>query len=193
MIDTDPRADEAFNEAAWVAQPLRPQSIDILNNQIELSWITGTLRDSDAILWRLGEILDLHSETPPVAVKVEAGVAACAGQWDQVVRLTENATGYNDWYLGDVHLLCSEAFGALGRYDDAIAVIEPHQTKDYPTYVQQVDLVLAPIELARGDPAAALARLNTLADVITRDGRRLAIAMHVRGAPRCHRPRSRPA
>ena len=137
------------------------------------------LHDSDTILERLGEILDLFSQTPPTAVKIQAGVAACAGEWDQVVRLTENPTGFDESSLSDLHLLRSEALGALGRYDDAIAVLQPHQTNDYKTYIQQAQLVCTPIDLARGDPTAAFDQLATLVDMITGDERRLAIVMHV--------------
>ncbi len=179
VMDADPRAAEALHDEAWVAAPLGPRSIDILNNQIELSWLTGSLHDSDTLRERLGEVLDLFSKTPPTAVKIEAGLAACAGEWDQVVLLTENPTGFDESSLSDLHLLRSEALGALGRYDDAIAVLQPHQTNDYKTYIQQAHLVCTPIDLARGDPTAAFDRLATLADMITGDDRRLAIAMHV--------------
>ncbi len=42
VMDSDPRAAEAFLDEAWTTAPLQPRSIDILNNYIELSWLAGT-------------------------------------------------------------------------------------------------------------------------------------------------------
>ena len=56
VMDSDPRAAEAFLDEAWSTAPLRPRSIDILNNYIELSWLVGTL-DGATIHERLDEVL----------------------------------------------------------------------------------------------------------------------------------------
>jgi hypothetical protein len=94
------------------------------------------------------------------------------------MRLTETATGI-DKSLTDLHLLRSEALGALDRYDDALALAGQPYEDDYQTDIQRAHLVCAQIDLARGDPGAAFERLIPLADMITRDERRLALAMHV--------------
>ena len=177
VMDSDPRAAEAFLDEAWSTAPLRPRSIDILNNYIELSWLVGTL-DGATIHERLDEVLQLLSEPPPTAAKIAAGAAACAGHWDEVMRLTETATGF-DKSLTDIRLLRSEALGALDRYDDALALARQPYEDDYQIDIQRAHLVCATIDLAREDPGAAFERLIMLADMITRDERRLALAMHV--------------
>ena len=57
VMDVDPRAAEALLDEAWALAPLRPRSIDILNNYVELSWLTGTLDNGAALLERLGDVL----------------------------------------------------------------------------------------------------------------------------------------
>ena len=177
VMDTDPRAAEAFLDEAWATAPLQPRSIDILNNYIELSWLVGTL-DGATIRERLHEVLRLLSEPPPTALKIEAGAAACAGHWDEVLRLTETPTGF-DKSLTDLRLLRSEALCALGRYDDAFTLARQPYEDDYPTDIQRAHLVCASIDVARAHPGAAFERLLTLAELISRDERRLALAMHV--------------
>jgi predicted ATPase/DNA-binding SARP family transcriptional activator len=179
VMDFDPRGAESLLEDAWLAAPARPRSISLLNNRIEQSWLTGTWDDGDTILRRLDEILALVPEPPQAAVKIQAGVAACAGQWDEVVRLTDNYAQFDEAPRGDLRLLRSEALGALGRTDEALTVIPPLGVDDYASYIRDVHMVIAPIDLAREDVAAALHRLTVLGDMISRDGRRLAIAMQV--------------
>jgi predicted ATPase/DNA-binding SARP family transcriptional activator len=178
VLDSDPRAAEALLDEAWTTSPLRPQSIDILNNYVELSWLSGTLDDGAAILERLGDVLGLLSQPPPTAIKIEAGVAACSGRWEDVVRVTEPTRELDEW-LNDLSLLRSEALGALGRYDDALAGVRPPEKDGYLVDLQRSQLVCAAIDLARGDAGAAFDRLTMVADMISDDERRLAISMHI--------------
>jgi hypothetical protein len=178
VMDLDPRAAEALLDEAWSTSPLRPQSIDILNNYVELSWLSGTLENGAAILERLREVLRLLSHPTSTAVKIEAGVAACSGHWDDVVRMTESAIELDEW-LSDLNLLRSEALGALGRYDEALAMVQTPQKDGYLVDIQRAQLVCAAIDLARGDAGTAIDRLTVVADMITDDERRLAISMHV--------------
>jgi predicted ATPase/DNA-binding CsgD family transcriptional regulator len=179
QMEVDPRAAESLLEQAWLAAPVSPRSISVLNNRLVVSWFTGTLVDGDAVLARLDEILALTADTPQTAVKIQAGVAAFAGRWDDVMRLTENYADFNDVIRRDLRVLRSEALGVLGHTDDAIAVIPQLDANDDATYVRGVHLVRAPIDLARGDLSAALQRLAVLGDMIDRDDRRLAITMQV--------------
>ena len=146
-MDSDPRAAEAFLDEAWSTAPLRPRSIDILNNYIELSWLVGTL-DGATIHERLDEVLRLLSEPPPTAVKIAAGAAACAGHWDEVMRLTETATGF-DKSLTDIRLLRSEALGALDRHDDALALARQPYEDDYVIDIQHAPIWSAPRSISR--------------------------------------------
>ena len=197
VMDTDPRAAEAFLDEAWTTAPLRPRSIDILNNHIELSWLVGTL-DGATIHERLDEVLRLLSEPPPTAVKIEAGAAACAGHWDEVMRLTETATGF-DKSLTDLHLLRSEALGALDRYDDALALAGQPYEDDYQTDIQRAHLVCAHDRSRPRGPrcsvrAAHHARRHDHPRRTTaraRDARRVAPRRH-RQRPRTARDRSDP-
>ncbi|HEX4982644.1 MAG TPA: hypothetical protein VFV63_13145 [Ilumatobacteraceae bacterium] len=64
---------------------------------------------------RLDAVLRLLPEPPPTAAKIAAGAAACAGHWDEVVRLTETATGF-DKSLTDIRLFRSEALGRAAHH-----------------------------------------------------------------------------
>ena len=67
---------EAYLIDAWQTGPLRPESISILNNRIELSWLTGDVRDGATMIERLGGVLATMPVRPQMVLKIEAGVAA---------------------------------------------------------------------------------------------------------------------
>lgn len=179
LLDFDPRGAELLLEDAWLAAPIHPRSISVLSSQIENSWLTGTLAHGDTALRRLDEVLRRYPGAPSMVVKIRAGVAACAERWEEVVRLTEGYANFAEATQGDVRLLRCEALGALGSPEDAVALIPPPDADNYVNFIRHVHLVLAPIDLARGDLAEALHRLALLGDIIDRDDRRLAIAMPV--------------
>ncbi len=151
------------------------ESIAILGNQVEASWLTGELDESTTI-GRLNEVLAATTDRPALAVKVEAGVAACAGRWDEVLRLTESPVAAK--IQNDLHLLRIEALAARGRFEEALALSgEPH-LDDYWADMQRVRLIGAAIELTRGDGPAAVERLREVVRSTQLDPRRLALAMH---------------
>ena len=174
--ETDPHSAAAYGEEAWSTSPPQPGSIRILSNQIELSWLTGTL-DGPSTIRRLHETLATMSHRPTLALKVEAGVAACAGRWDEVLRLTEQPV--TDKLRNDLDLLRIEALAALGRFDEAFTLAgEPH-LDDYWADKQRIRLIVAAIELVRDDPPAALESLRPVVRSTQLDPRPLALTMHV--------------
>jgi hypothetical protein len=113
-----------------------------------------------------------------MVLKIEAGVAACAGRWEDVLRLTAGLPGH-DKMLIDLYVLRSEALGALGRHAEALALAGEPDVNDYWADVQRVNVVCAAIELARGDAGRALDRLRVVVRSTADDRRRLALWMHV--------------
>jgi hypothetical protein len=113
-----------------------------------------------------------------MARKVEAGVAASAGHWEDVLRHTADLLG-TDKVLIDLCLLRGEALGALGRHAEALALAGDPGINDYWADIQRVNVVGAAIELACGDATAAVERLRVVARATAGDDRRLALSMHV--------------
>ena len=188
-IDTDPRAAEAdLNLGAEqnASDPIR--AFMFLNNRIELSWEIGELTDGEAILRRLGEILHVTLDSSPTGstlsgsptrFKIEAGVAARAGRWDDVVQIAEVGLGHDQVTDTQLRLFQAEALGALGRHDDALTALRPLDPDVLGYLIRFADLVHASIDLRRGDTRSAAARLTAMADEVTRDGRRLAIGVQI--------------
>ena len=111
-------------------------------------------QDGPSTMRRLHETLATMSHRPTLALKIEAGVAACAGRWDEVLRLTEQPVA--DKVRNDLDILRIEALAALGRFDEASRWPANLRSNDYWADSQRVHLIGAAIELARGDPPAAL-------------------------------------
>jgi predicted ATPase/DNA-binding SARP family transcriptional activator len=176
VLDTDPRAAEAYLNAAWSTAPPRPEAIPILSNLIELSWHSGVL-DVPEMIRRLDAVLATMDERPPLVLKVRAGIAASAGQWDEVVRLTDDLPGTK--LDNDLQVVRIEALIALGRFAEALTLTGAPDPFDYWFDVQRVRYLGAVLELARRDAPAALERLRPAVRWTQMDARPLALAMHL--------------
>lgn len=180
LAHTDPRAADAYTNAAIELRASVPtRALALLANRIEVSWHVGGLDDGEAILQRLAETLDEMSKPDPARFKIEAGVAALAGRWDDVVRIAEAAYDLEPTNESAVRLMWAEALGALGRHEDALAVLAPLDPDALGYYFYFADLVHAAIDLRRHEPWAAALRLTVLAEEIGHQGERLAIGMQV--------------
>lgn len=164
---------------AWEAGPGRRGSYAILYNEIQSAWFIGEVADDDTILERLNQIEPASPDPSPRSALIRIAVATRSGRWEEAVDLAENIVVHEETVHIAVRLYHSEALGALGRFDEAIAQIPPLETEEMSADLQQVQLVLAPVDLARGDVGSALDRLDTLVELIAGDDRRTAMAMHV--------------
>ena len=180
VVATDPRAADAYTTAAAALRASPPnRMLAFLNNRIEQSWDTGELADGEAILRRLEELLDMMPQPNPVRYKVEAGVAARAGRWADVVDIAETAGDLDPVMDAAVGLLHAEALGALGRFDEALLTLTSLDRDGLGYYARFVDLVHASTDLRRHEPRAAADRLGTMVEDIAGDGRRLAVGAQV--------------
>lgn len=176
---TDPRAAEGFRRAALALRASVPhRTLALLNNCIDVSWFSGRLDDGPMILQRYEEVA--HAiPADPTKFKITAGVAACDGRWDDVVAICTGAVDLDPMLDASVCTLHAEALGVLGRHDEALALLSTLEPDSFEKRRFFVDLVNAAIDLRRREPEAAAERLMVLADRIARDGRRLAVGMHV--------------
>jgi predicted ATPase/DNA-binding SARP family transcriptional activator len=180
VLDTDPRAAEADTREAIDMRVSTPQRMwALLNNRIDQSWLSGDLHDGPTLLQRIGEVHDEMLRSDPADTKINAGVAACEGRWDDVVRLTAGADRTSPMADASRHTLRAEALAVLGRHDEALAVLATIDPDTYERHRRYTDRVHASIDLRRREPRPAAERLTALADEIARDGRRLAAGMHV--------------
>jgi predicted ATPase/DNA-binding SARP family transcriptional activator len=180
VAHTDPRAADAYTRAAIELRASVPsRALALLANRIEVSWHVGGLDDGEAVLRRLTEILDELPTPDPARIKIETGVAALAGRWEDVVRIAEAAGDLEPMYESAVRLVWAEALGALGRHEDALAVLAPLDPDAVGYYFYFADLVHAAIDLRRHEPRAAARRLGALADEVGHQTERLAIGMQV--------------
>ncbi len=180
MLDYDPRAGAALLKKAWEAGPGgRRESYAILYNEVQFAWLIGEVADNDTMLERLNQT-EIESPNPsPRSALIRTAVATRSGRWEEAVDLAEKMVVHEETVRIALKLHHSEALGALGRFDEAIAQIPPLETEEMSADLQQVHLVLAPVDLARGEVSSALDRLGTLVELIAGDDRRKAMAMHV--------------
>lgn len=179
-IETAPStADDYYSRAAALPGLTQTRVLSILNNRVEVSWISGALPDGDAIAQRLVAITEALPAAAPMAAKIEAGVAARAGRWEDVIRIAEAATGLDPANEAAVQITYAEALGAMGRFDEALAALDQLDLVAHGHYERNADLVHASISLDRGDPVTAMTRLDDLVAMIGRDQPRIAIAVPV--------------
>ena len=105
-------------------------------------------------------------------------MAALAGRWDEVIRLAEHESYLETEIDSRLQLDRAEALGALGHLDEALTAVEGVEPGGGREALR-ADVVHAAIDLRRDAPRTAAERLTRSADKIERDGRRLAIGMHV--------------
>jgi hypothetical protein len=138
----------------------------------------GRADDDVEILRRLDSILAELPHPHPQELSIRVGVAANEGRWDDVVAATDTTEGLDPFLVVSVRLRRAQALGALGRHDEALAVLDTIDHES-PHYLHNLDDIRASIELGRGDPRSAARRLSWYRDHITQDGRRLAVGAHV--------------
>lgn len=163
LVETDPRAAEAYTDAAIdLRSPASWRASAYLTNRVDESWFSGALDDGEVLLQRLAEIRAAVPEQLPEWSKIEAGVAAGEGRWDDVVRIARSARDLDLRIAAAVDVLHAEALAALGRLDEATTVlarVDPNSQE----FRQSASLVGALIELRRGEPEAAVEQLGRVA------------------------------
>ena len=165
VVATDPRAADSYTNAAAALRASPPnRMLAFLNNRIEQSWDTGELADGEAILLRLEQLLDMMPHPNPVTYKVEAGVAARAGRWTDVVDIAETADDLDPVMGAAVGLLHAEALGVLGRFDEALLTLTSLDRDGLSYHATFVDLVHTSTDLRRHEPRAAADRLGAMVD-----------------------------
>lgn len=180
MIETAPRAADHYYLQAATLPSLPPlRVLSILNNRVEVSWISGSLVDGDAILDMLSDVAPTVPAAEGMVVKIEAGVAARAERWEDVIRLAEAASGLDPANEAAVQITCAEALGAVGRFNEALAVLDGLDLVAHGHYERNADLVRAAVMLGQGDAVAALVHLDDLVSMVGRNERRIAIAVPV--------------
>ena len=160
LLETDPRAAEAYTNMAIELDSAYPwRKSAFLTNRIDQSWFSGILDDGEMLLRRFAEVWAVMLDPPPEQFKIEAGVAAGEGRWDDVVRIARSAHGLDARSEAGLGLLHAEALAALGRLDEARVVLDQLHPNSADSR-RSAYLVGASIDLRRGDPGAAVERLE---------------------------------
>lgn len=167
-------------EQALLADDAAPpwRALGYLGNRVDGGWVDGRADRDVEILRRLDSILAGLPHPAPYELSIRVGVAANEGRWDDVVAATDSTAGLDPFVVVSVQLRRAQALGALGRHDEARAVLDTIDHES-PQYRHGLDEVRASIDLRGGEPRAAAEHLSSYRDHITQDGRRLAVGAHV--------------
>jgi hypothetical protein len=175
--ETDPRTAERYLVAAAALRPVPPiTTLAALHNRCTDAWVSGRIDDADAVLERLEEVI---SEFPAYAASgrgIKAMVAATTGRWDDVVRLAAVPDELDQFTEFAIRTAQIEALIALGRAHEASEVLRQVKA-DSEEQGTWMGFLEAPIDLATGNPTAAVEALRPLVESIGRDPRRLATSV----------------
>lgn len=179
VAHTDPRAAQRYLTEAASLRPVPPgTTLAALNNLCMDSWLSGEIDDPDAVIARLAEVMDAFPSFELMERSIQAMLAATTGRWNDVVGLVDTPDSrdqLNWWLIATVHV---EALVALDRPQEARDVLEQLKSSgDGPNMLLATALLEAPIHLATGDPAAAVAALAPVTEFVGGDSDRLAIAV----------------
>jgi hypothetical protein len=150
-----------------------------LHNRIGASWWVGRLDDGEETLSQVEALVEAFPGFAPMVQHLRATVAARAGRWDDVIRIAESADDMSEYVEFHFRISYVEALTALGRLDEARAVLRQVELVPSREHAHFIPYLRASLELARGDPAAAVTVLDDRFAELRRDPRRLSIAVQL--------------
>lgn len=171
-------ADRMHAEAFDLRRSLGVRALPSLANRIEASWLSGVL-DGVEVLEGLREITAQLDVIPPLATKIEAGVAARNGEWKEVVRLAEAMPSADAATEVSVQLLIAEALIGLGEPDGASRVLDALNFEARGSTRVVADLLRASLDIGGGAYGRGIRRLADLVETLDADDSRSSRALPV--------------
>ncbi|WP_040492056.1 BTAD domain-containing putative transcriptional regulator [Ilumatobacter nonamiensis] len=172
-------AERLHADAFTLRRPSGVRALPSLANRIEASWRSGILDGSD-VLASLRQITEALDVVPALATKIEAGVAARRGDWDEVLRVAQLMPPPDAATEVSVQLLVAEALIGLGRHGEAAACLEALEADTDGSQRVLSDLLWASLEIGRDrDLGRVVDRLGDLVPVVHDDEPVPAVAMPV--------------
>jgi len=176
LTDIDPRAaDDLLAEATdLVKRNDTVGTLACIHNRLMIAWLTGDLSHSAAMFTDLDDLPDgPYVRLQRVIVEIQA--AACAGRWEEVIDVSLEHYGLDEETSVDMLSFRAEAFGALGRIDDAIATLDQLDELERRENLARSgsQTTRASSELRRGDAAKAKSLLAESAAAYSRESDRV--------------------
>lgn len=176
LMDIDPRAaDKLLADATELLRPIDGFAIiACIHNRLEIAWRTGDLPHADEMASDLDDLPD-RPIVRRERVLLEIHVAACAGEWEQVIAVSLEHDGLDEETSTGMLLFRAEALGALGRIDEAIATLDRVDALDpYEDLAQTNSQILrTTAELRRGGAVTARSLMAESGALFSRDSDRV--------------------